>query len=88
MSSTWPLVALGEVLRKSEESVPIDPNATYREVTIKLWGKGVILRREASGSEIAAPRRSVVGAGQFILSRIDASNGALRQHHDCPGQGN
>lgn len=77
MSRAWPLVALGEVLRKSEESVPIDPNATYREVTIKLWGKGVVLRREASGSEIAAPRRSVVRVGQFILSRIDARNGAF-----------
>jgi len=70
-------VALGEVLRKSEELVPIDPNDTYREVTIKLWGKGVVLRREASGSEISAPRRSVVRAGQFILSRIDARNGAF-----------
>lgn len=70
-------MALGEVLRKSEELVPIDPNDTYREVTIKLWGKGVVLRREASGSEISAPRRSVVRAGQFILSRIDARNGAF-----------
>lgn len=77
MSKSWPQVALGEVLRKSEESVPIDPNATYSEVTIKLWGKGVVLRREAAGSEIAAPRRSVVRAEQFILSRIDARNGAF-----------
>lgn len=77
MSKAWPLVAMGEVLRKSEESVPIDPNTKYREVTIKLWGKGVMLRREASGTEIAAPRRSVVRAGQFILSRIDARNGAF-----------
>ncbi len=77
MSKSWPLVALGEVLKKSEESVSIDPNALYREVTIKLWGKGVVLRREAFGSEIAAPRRSVVRAGQFILSRIDARNGAF-----------
>lgn len=77
MSKFWPLVVLGEVLRKSEESVPLEPNTTYREVTIKLWGKGVVLRREASGSEIAASRRSVVRAGQFILSRIDARNGAF-----------
>jgi type I restriction enzyme S subunit len=70
-------MTMGEVLRKSGESVLIDPNATYREVTIKLWGKGVVLRREASGSEIAAPRRSVVREGQFILSRIDARNGAF-----------
>lgn len=77
MSSAWPQVALGEVLKKSEESVSIDPNAFYREVTIKLWGKGVVLRREASGTEMAASRRAVVRQGQFILSRIDARNGAF-----------
>lgn len=77
MSSTWPKVALGEVLKKSEELVSIDPNAIYREVTIKLWGKGVVLRREASGTEMAASRRAVVRQGQFILSRIDARNGAF-----------
>src|ERR1700674_5877167 len=77
MSSAWPLVTLGEVLKKSEESVSIDPNALYREVTIKLWGKGVVLRREASGTEMAASRRAVVRQGQFILSRIDARNGAF-----------
>lgn len=77
MNSSWPLIALGELLRKSGESTFIDPNSIYQEVTIKLWGKGVVLRREASGSEIAAPKRSVVRAGQFILSRIDARNGAF-----------
>ena len=77
MSSSWPRVALGDVLKKSEESVSIDPNALYREVTIKLWGKGVVLRREASGTEMTASRRAVVRQGQFILSRIDARNGAF-----------
>jgi len=77
VSKPWPSITLGEMLRKSGESTFIDPNVTYREVTIKLWGKGVVLRREAAGSEIAAPRRSVVRAGQFILSRIDARNGAF-----------
>ncbi|MBS4067217.1 MAG: restriction endonuclease subunit S [Sulfurimonas sp.] len=77
MSKSWSLVALGDVLKKSEESVSIDPNAHYREVTIKLWGKGVVLRREASGTEMAASRRAIVRKGQFILSRIDARNGAF-----------
>lgn len=77
MSSVWQLMALGKVLKKSEEWITLDPNATYREVTIKLWGKGVVLRREASGTEMAASRRAVVRQGQFILSRIDARNGAF-----------
>ena len=75
--SNWPQVALGEVLTKSEEWTDINPTDTYREITVRLWGKGVTLRREANGSEIASARRLVASAGQFILSRIDARNGAF-----------
>ena len=54
MSKPWPLVRLGQVLTKSNESVDLKSDETYREVTIKLWGKGVILRRQATGAEMAA----------------------------------
>jgi len=77
MSKTWPLVPLWEILTKSEEWIGIKPDERYREVTVRLWGKGVVLRREAAGSEIVADKRLVVHAQQFILSRIDARNGAF-----------
>lgn len=77
MSNPWPMVPLGEVLKKSEEWMDLKPGETYREVTVKLWGKGVVLRREVTGAEIAASRRLVVRRQQFILSRIDARNGAF-----------
>jgi len=77
MSNSWPQLPLGEVLTKSEEWATINPTDTYRELTVRLWGKGVTLRRVANGSEIASARRLVAKAGQFILSRIDARNGAL-----------
>ncbi len=77
MSHSWPMVPLGEVLTKSEEWVNINPEETYKEVTVRLWGKGVGLRREVGGAEIAASRRLRVKAEQFILSRIDARNGAF-----------
>ncbi len=75
--ATLPLVRLGEVLVKSEDWVAIQPDGRYREVTVRLWGKGVVERRVVPGSEIAASRRLVVRAGQFIMSRIDARNGAF-----------
>lgn len=75
--SNWPQVPLGEVLTKSEEWTDINPTDTYREITVRLWGKGVTLRREANGSQIASSRRLLARAGQFILSRIDARNGAF-----------
>lgn len=77
MSKQWPKVKLGEVLRRSEEAVDLQPDAAYRQITVKLWGRGVVLRGILTGAEIAASRQIVARRGQFILSRIDARNGAL-----------
>jgi len=77
MSKDIRMVPLGEVLTKAEEWITLEPEKWYREVTVRLWGKGVVQRREVSGAEIAARRRLVVRSQQFILSRIDARNGAL-----------
>lgn len=77
MSTSWPMVKLGEVLRRSQETVEIEPGSEYSEVTVRLWGKGVVQRGLVSGSEIAGSRRFVARSGQLILSRIDARNGAI-----------
>jgi type I restriction enzyme S subunit len=77
MSKNWPAVKLGDLLRRSEETIELHPDAEYREVTVKLWGKGVVLRGVVTGAEVAAARRTVARRNQFILSRIDARNGAL-----------
>ncbi len=76
MARSWPL-PLEAVLTKSNEWVELQPDEQYPEVTVRLWGKSVVSRRQVSGSEIVVGRRLVVHAGQFILSRIDARNGAL-----------
>jgi type I restriction enzyme S subunit len=77
MSKQWPKVKLAEVLRRSEETIDLQPDAAYRQITVKLWGRGVVLRGILTGAEIAASRQIVARRGQFILSRIDARNGAL-----------
>jgi len=76
-ATVWPMVPLGEVLTKSEEQAEIQPDREYSRVTVRLWGSGVVLRDEVSGTQIAAKRQYVVRPGQFVLSRIDARNGAL-----------
>jgi len=76
MSAAWPIVALGDVLRRSEHIIPLAPEATYKEVTVRINGKGVVERRQVQGVEIAADRRYQVKSGQFIISRIDARHGA------------
>jgi type I restriction enzyme S subunit len=77
MSADWPRVPLGEVLRRSENRITLDPETTYSEVTVRLWGQGVTRRREVVGAEIAATERFRVRPNQFIVSRIDARNGAF-----------
>jgi type I restriction enzyme S subunit len=77
MTKPWPKVRLAEALRRSDETVELQPDAEYRQITVKLWGKGVVLRGTLTGAAIAASRQLVARRGQFILSRIDARNGAL-----------
>jgi type I restriction enzyme, S subunit len=77
MNSRWPTARLGEVLRRSAETTELRADIDYREVTVRLWGKGVALRGIVSGAAVAASRRFVAREGQFILSRIDARNGAF-----------
>ena len=74
--TTWPTVVLGEVLYRRSEPARIDPDRDYHEVTIKLWGRGVVSRGKVRGSEVVSVR-NVVRAGQLILSKIDARNGAI-----------
>ena len=74
--SPWPKVKLGDVLRRSEESIQPETTTEYREITVKLWGNGVVERGRALGASMSG-RRFVARAGQFIASRIDARNGAM-----------
>ena len=39
-----PTVKLGEILQRSTEMIEILPDESYKEITVKLWGKGVVLR--------------------------------------------
>lgn len=73
----WTTVAIGEVLTKSESWINVDPDAEYKEVTVKLWGKGLKLRGLRQGIDIGSARRLRVEGGQFLISRIDARHGAF-----------
>jgi type I restriction enzyme S subunit len=69
-------VVLGDLLRHANEAAVLDPEAEYHEITIRLWGKGVVSRGKIRGSDVVSVRR-VVRANQLILSKIDARNGAI-----------
>ncbi len=73
----WPSVPLGRFLTQCNDWVHPEPDQVYKQVTARLWGKGLTLRGEVPGSKIAANRQVRVREGQFLLSRIDARHGAF-----------
>lgn len=68
---------LGQFLTKSDDWVTTEPDEIYKQITVRLWGKGLLLRGLKSGSEIAAAKQVKVTKGQFLMSRIDARHGAF-----------
>lgn len=74
---TWPTVTLSEVLRPSSDRIALAPDTSYKQITAKLWGKGLTLRGKVTGAEIAASHQNRVRAGQFVVSKIDARHGAF-----------
>lgn len=72
----WGQVVLGELLTRSRETVTVDPHKTYKQVTVRMKHKGVVLREEKSGATIGTTRQFLARPGQFIISSIDARNGA------------
>jgi type I restriction enzyme S subunit len=73
----WQATPLGEILSRSNEIAEIQPEESYKEITVRLWGKGVVLRGVVEGTGLNGSRRFLARRGQLILSRIDARNGAI-----------
>lgn len=55
----------------------IEDATEYRQVTVRMKHQGVCLRGYKLGKEIGTKQQSFVKKGQFILSKIDARNGAF-----------
>lgn len=66
-----------DILARNKTPVIVQDDITYKQVTIRTNYKGVVLRGTQSGSTIGTKNQFAVSSGQFILSRIDARNGAF-----------
>lgn len=75
----YPMARIGSFLVKSKDIIEVEDDVEYRQVTIKINNGGVVPRNNGEailGSKIGTKRQHVVHAGQFIMSKIDARNGA------------
>jgi type I restriction enzyme, S subunit len=70
-------IPLKKVLNRSKEENDIEDEKSYRQVTVKLHHRGLVLRRECVGKEIKTKRQFTIRQNQLLLSRIDARNGAI-----------
>lgn len=71
------LVTIGKLITRNKNKIEIQDSTSYRRVTIKLYGKGVTQRDEVKGNEIGTKNQYIIAPGQFIMSKIDARNGAF-----------
>lgn len=67
---------IGDFLHRIRRPIDLDPTSRYKLVTVKLYHKGVVLREEKLGADIKS-KMYQVKKGDFILSGIDARNGAF-----------
>jgi len=68
---------ISDFLKRIKNQIIIDDSTTYKRVTISGNHKGVSLRDEVLGSKIGTKKQFTIKGGDFILSKIDARNGAF-----------
>ncbi len=75
--SSWQRLPLSRLLERVRIEAEVDDDTSYQQITVKLYGKGVIQRTTLLGREIKTRPQILAHAGDLIMSRIDARNGAF-----------
>lgn len=73
----YPLIRIGEVIHRSIIPVNVEDNIRYKQITLKTNGGGAVLRDQKFGKDIGTKKQYLAKEGQFIMSKIDARNGAF-----------
>lgn len=77
MHKPWPKVRLGEVLNTFTDYIESPELRAYKKLSVKLYGKGVVLDAPADGANLKMKRHQIAKAGQVILSEIWGKKGAI-----------
>lgn len=83
----WHKYLLKDFLIRRYESTQIEDFKRYKRITIRGKGQGIVLRDEVEGIEIGTKNQFRVNTNQFLLSKIDAMNGAFGIVPDLCNQG-
>lgn len=73
----YPFFKIGSFLKRSKEKVVVEDKILYKRPTIRTNRQGIKLRNETYGKNIGTKNQFRIHKGQFLLSKIDARNGAF-----------
>lgn len=76
-SNKYELARIGDFLIKNRNVINIEDDKIYNRVTVKINNNGVILRNTETGINIGTKKQYLAKSDQFIISKIDARNGAF-----------
>ena len=76
-SNKYPFVKIGDILYRNTDTITVADDVEYKQVTLKINGGGAVLRGTKVGKDIGTKKQYRISAGQFIMSKIDARNGAF-----------
>lgn len=76
-NKAYPMMRIGEFLKRNKTTIVIQEEVEYKRVTIKIRNGGVVPRDVVMGRNIGTKKQFKVKEGQFIISKIDARNGAM-----------
>lgn len=73
----YKLTKISSFLTRNKTNIDISDNEIYKRVTIKINNGGIFLRDIEKGLNIGTKKQFIITEGQFIVSKIDARNGAF-----------
>ena len=76
-NNRYPLVPLSVFLSRNKTGIDIQDHLLYTRVTIRTLGMGITVRDKLYGEKIGTKKQFVIHSGQFLVSKIDARNGAF-----------
>ena len=76
-TTKYPLVRIKEFLTRNKTAISIQNDVYYKRATIKVRNGGISLRDLEIGNKIGTKNQFLISKGQFLLSKIDARNGAF-----------
>ena len=70
------MARIGSFLVRRKEAIDIQDGIIYKRVTVSTKGGNITIRDQKDGRLIGTKKQFVIHEGQFLLSKIDARNGA------------